>query len=160
MNCDANGKICGCIHIGESQENFYTRTTGIEKKATEAEMQEAFIEFLNSPPEELSKKSNKTKVAKNWFEWPANFEDFKNLSTDKLMSGCRLCNVNVKYFPTTKNSTSFTKTRNMLLADLLKFAKKRYNISTKWLNDEATTTKTDFINMFKHYAQEVNNYIY
>jgi hypothetical protein len=36
----------------------------------------------------------------------------------------------------------------------------RYNISTKWLNDEATTTKTDFINMFKHYAQEVNNYIY
>ena len=36
----------------------------------------------------------------------------------------------------------------------------RYNISKKWLNDEATTTKTDFINMFKHYAQEVNNYIY
>jgi len=36
----------------------------------------------------------------------------------------------------------------------------RYNILTKWLNDEATTTKTDFINMFKHYAQEVNNYIY
>jgi hypothetical protein len=36
----------------------------------------------------------------------------------------------------------------------------RYNISTKWLNDEATTTKTDFINMFKHYAQEVNNYIF
>jgi hypothetical protein len=81
-----------------------------------------------------SKKTNKTKVAKNWFEWPANFEDFKNLSTDKLMSGCRLCNVNVKYFPTTKNSTSFTKTRNMLLADLLKFAKKRYNISTDEVN--------------------------
>ena len=36
----------------------------------------------------------------------------------------------------------------------------RYNISKKWLNDGVTTTKTDFINMFKHYAQEVNNYIY
>jgi hypothetical protein len=47
-----------------------------------------------------------------------------------------------------------------------------YNVSDKgtyWfiqllennrLNNGAATTKTDFINMFKHYAQEVNNYIF
>ena len=29
-----------------------------------------------------------------------------------------------------------------------------------WLNDGVKKIKTDFINMFKHYAQEVNNYIY
>jgi hypothetical protein len=36
----------------------------------------------------------------------------------------------------------------------------RYKLSKDWLNDGSTMTKTDFINMFKHYAQEVNNYIY
>jgi len=36
----------------------------------------------------------------------------------------------------------------------------RYKLSKNWLNDGSTMTKTDFINMFKHYAQEVNNYIY
>jgi len=36
----------------------------------------------------------------------------------------------------------------------------RYKVSNKWLNDGVSTTKTDFINMFKHYAQELNNYIY
>jgi hypothetical protein len=36
----------------------------------------------------------------------------------------------------------------------------RYHVSRQWLKDEETTTKTDFINMFKHYAQELNNYIY
>ena len=36
----------------------------------------------------------------------------------------------------------------------------RFKLSKMWLNDGATMTKTDFINMFKHYAQEVNNYIY
>jgi len=37
----------------------------------------------------------------------------------------------------------------------------KYKLSKDWLNDGwSTMTKTDFINMFKHYAQEVNNYIY
>ena len=36
----------------------------------------------------------------------------------------------------------------------------RYKFSKNWLNNGAATTKTDFINMFKHYAQEVNNYIF
>ena len=36
----------------------------------------------------------------------------------------------------------------------------RYHVSRQWLKDGETTTKTDFINMFKHYAQELNNYIY
>ena len=36
----------------------------------------------------------------------------------------------------------------------------KYKLSKDWLNDGAKKTKTDFINMFKHYAQEVNNYIY
>ena len=36
----------------------------------------------------------------------------------------------------------------------------RYKLSKDWLNDGSTMTKTDFINMFKHYAQEVNNYIF
>jgi hypothetical protein len=37
----------------------------------------------------------------------------------------------------------------------------KYKLSKDWLNDGwSTMTKTDFINMFKHYAQEVNNYIF
>ena len=37
----------------------------------------------------------------------------------------------------------------------------KYKVSKDWLNDGwSTMTKTDFINMFKHYAQEVNNYIF
>ena len=37
----------------------------------------------------------------------------------------------------------------------------KYKLSKDWLNDGwSTMTKTDFVNMFKHYAQEVNNYIY
>jgi len=37
----------------------------------------------------------------------------------------------------------------------------KYKVSNNWLNDGwSTMTKTDFVNMFKHYAQEVNNYIY
>jgi hypothetical protein len=36
----------------------------------------------------------------------------------------------------------------------------RYKLSKNWLNNGVATTKTDFINTFKHYAQEVNNYIY
>jgi len=36
----------------------------------------------------------------------------------------------------------------------------KYKLSKNWLNDGDKKTKTDFINMFKHYAQEVNNYIF
>jgi len=131
INCHPNGKICGCIHIGESQENFYTRTTGIEKKATEQEMNETFIEYLNSPKESAPKKPKEVKN-KSWFEWPTTFEDFKKLSIEKLNTACRLCNINVKYFPNKNRPVS--KTRNMLLADLAQIAKKRYLISNEEIN--------------------------
>jgi hypothetical protein len=36
----------------------------------------------------------------------------------------------------------------------------RYKLPKNWLKNGTETTKTDFINMFKHYAQEVNNYIF
>jgi len=35
-----------------------------------------------------------------------------------------------------------------------------FKISKDWLNDGSTMTKTEFINKFKHYAQEVNNYMF
>ena len=124
-------RICGCKHSNEGDDEFYTRTTGIEKRATEEEMQQALYEFINST-ESCTSASNTVKAKEQpqkWVSpWAATFDGFLKTSLQQLQYIARINGVQSHYFLETKNNHSKTrpKTRNMLLLDISKFIVKQY----------------------------------
>jgi len=137
-------KICGRIHPNETDDTFYTRTTGIAKRATKEEMDDAYHEFL-----EALKKPEIPKVSvpkKNMFvrqqytcPWPSSFERFKECDIDKLLFIARVNNIQTHHqVKTNRKYMSVRKTDTMLFLDLMKLAEKRYKVDT----DDITEFKT------------------
>ena len=137
-------KICGRIHPNETDDTFYTRTTGIAKCATKEEMDAAYHEFV-----EALKKPEVPRVSvpkKNVFvrqqytcPWPSSFDRFKECDIDKLLFIARVNNIQTHHqVKTNRRYISTRKTDTMLFLDLLKLAEKRYKVDS----DDITEFKT------------------
>ena len=125
---NTGSRICGCKHSNEGDDEFYTRTTGIEKRATEEEMQQALDEYINSTDVYVPTVKAKEQPQKWVSPWSATFEGFLKTPLQQLQYIARLNGVQSHYFLETKNNRSKTrpKTRNMLLLDISKFIVKQY----------------------------------
>ena len=141
-------KICGGMHENETDETFYTRTTGIEKRATEEEMDEAYLVYLAEfdKPEATSVSAkgksnvfdNKSRQVKKEI-WPSSFDNLKTIELSQLAFIARINNIPSheikKHKKSVKgrkvNDTSVPRTANMLFLDLIPIIKKRYNSNIK-----------------------------
>jgi len=130
VNVDkTRSKICGCKHINESEDNLYTRLTGIEKRATEEEMDELYLSFLESgefdkPQEPIVKKPY---VQKFKPMWPTTFELLKNFAIENLKKIAYSNNIQTNQIvKTNKKYLTSQKTRNMLFLDIQKLIEKQY----------------------------------
>ena len=126
-------KICGRLHPNETDETFYTRTTGIKKCATEEEMNDSFLVFL----EELKKPAPKVSAPKKSVFvkyqqpqiWPSSFEKFKEIELRQLVFIARINNIQSHYqVKTNRRHISRPKTVNMLFLELIKVVEKNYNV--------------------------------
>ena len=133
-------KICGRMHPNETDDTFYTRTTGIEKRATEEEIDAAYYDFLEElkKPEVSVPKKSFVKQQYN-SPWPSSFEKFKDCDIDKLLYIARISNIQTHHqVKTNRSFKSVRKTDTMLFLDLMKLAEKRYKVDS----DEITEFRT------------------
>ena len=126
-------RICGAVHFNESDDNFYTRVTGIKNRPTEEDMEksyEEFLEYIKSGKGDTKQKvDNKDKNQYQKYKplWPKTFEEFTNLSLEKIKN---ISNINKIYshytVKTNRRSISQAKTISMLFLELIKLAEKQY----------------------------------
>ena len=132
VNADkTRSKICECKHLNESEDNLYTRLTGIEKRPTEEEMDEFYLSLLESgefdKPQEPVVKTKKPYVQKFKPMWPATFELLKNFSIENLKKIAYSNNIQTnQIIKTNKKYLTSQKTRNMLFLDIHKLIEKQY----------------------------------
>ena len=137
-------KICGGMHENETDETFYTRTTGIEKRATEEEMEAAYIVHLEdlNKPEVASVSSRKRNIFDKQPKkeiWPSSFDNLKNIELSQLAFIARINNIASHEIKKHKKcvkgrkiaDTSVPRTANMLFLDLMPIIKKQYNSNIK-----------------------------
>ena len=138
-DCYANvdDKVCGCRHLNESDDNLYTRLSGIQKRVTEEEMDEFYLHLLESgefdKPQEPIVKNKKPYVQKFKPMWPATFEEFKKLDIQALSKIGFVNNIHSKYFVQTYVSKQ--KTRNMMFVDLELLTLKQYPANKDAIKD-------------------------
>ena len=151
--------ICGAKHLNESEENFYTRTTGIKKKATEDEMEQALLDYLEEDisddyvNEVIINKPltiNLSKFKPHYQKFPQKFEELKKFDLKRMTSLAYLNQVQTHYFvKTNRKSLSRPKTRDMLFLDLASCIFKQY--------PKNKADITEYIDSLKKNQQRIND---